>query len=123
MRNTQARQCITEFLLKQKKPVTAKSIVDFVSKTRPDINKSTVYRFIKTLTEEGHLSTIQVPGRGAVYEMKAKSPHYHFTCNKCEEVICMGKESPKLKALVPRGFSVDQEDLVLSGTCSDCKKS
>ncbi|MFO0415768.1 MAG: Fur family transcriptional regulator, partial [Pseudomonadota bacterium] len=68
MRNTQARQAIIEFLSGRNKPTTAREIVEAVAKQRPEINKSTVYRFIKTLTESGKLATIPVPGKGAVYE-------------------------------------------------------
>jgi Fe2+ or Zn2+ uptake regulation protein len=122
MRNTQARNLIVEFLRARTKPTTAKEIVEHVAETRPDINKSTVYRFIKALTEDGQLATIQVPGKSAVYEMRSDLPHYHFTCEECEEVVCMGRESSQLKKLVPRGYTVSQEHLVLSGICPACKR-
>jgi Fe2+ or Zn2+ uptake regulation protein len=121
MRNTQARQLIVEFLKQRTKPTTAKEIVEHVSETRPDINKSTVYRFIKALTEDGQLATIQVPGKSAVFEMRTKDPHYHFTCERCDEVVCLGRESSQVKKLVPRGYSISQEQLVLSGVCPACK--
>ena len=121
MRNTQARTAIVEFLSGRTKPTTAKQIVEYVAARRPDINKSTVYRFIKALTEDGQLATILVPGKGAVYELRKKSPHYHFTCERCEEVICMERESAQLKRLVPRGYSLSPEALVLSGVCPACK--
>lgn len=123
MRNTQARQIIIEFLKNRSQPTSAKEIVMHVSTTRPDINKSTVYRFIKALTEGGQLSTIQVPGRGAVYEMRSKDPHYHFTCEQCEKVMCMGKDNSQIKKLVPRGYSISSEHLVLSGLCPTCQVS
>jgi Fe2+ or Zn2+ uptake regulation protein len=121
MRNTQARQLIIEFLKGCSRPTSAKSIVEYVSETRPDINKSTVYRFIKALTEDGQLATIQVPGKSAVYEMRGKSPHYHFTCQVCDEVVCMGKQKSEVRRLVPRGYSVSSEQLVLSGVCPSCR--
>jgi len=123
MRNTQARQLIIEFLEGCSQPTSAKEIVAHVSTTRRDINKSTVYRFIKALTEDGQLATIQIPGKGAVYEMRSKAPHYHFSCEQCEKVMCMGKESSQIKKLVPKGYSISSEDLVLSGLCPSCRDS
>jgi Fur family ferric uptake transcriptional regulator len=121
MRNTQARQLILKFLQEQEAPISAREIIDFVAKTRPDINKSTVYRFINTLSEDGLVSTIQVPGKGAVYEMRGERPHYHFNCELCDSVVCMGKDDAQIRRLVPSGYSVSQEQLVLSGVCPNCK--
>lgn len=119
MRNTQARQSILEFLSDRSKPGTAKEIVEHVSNKRPDVSKETVYRFIKTLSEIGRVSTIQVPGKGAVYEMKALHPHYHFACEKCDEVICVEREEQPLARLVPRGYSVSQEQMVFRISVGD----
>jgi Fur family ferric uptake transcriptional regulator len=123
MRNTQARQLILEFLKERRHPTSAKEIVEHVAGTRPEINKSTVYRFIKALNEDGQLKTIHVPGRGAVYEMRSNRPHYHFSCERCDTVVCMGRDSSTMKLLVPRGYSVSSEQLVLSGLCPSCKAS
>jgi len=122
MRNTQARQLIVAFLRARTKPTTAREIVEHVAKKRPDINKSTVYRFIKTLTEGGQLSTIQVPGKGAVYEMRRRDPHYHFTCEKCDEVTCLKRDGAVIRKLVPRGYALSQEHVVLSGVCPSCRR-
>jgi Fur family peroxide stress response transcriptional regulator len=121
MRKTQARQAIIDFLTSRKQPTSAKEIVEAVACDRPDINKSTVYRFIKVLTDSSQLATIPIPGKGALYELRKDEPHYHFTCERCEEVVCMERESSQLKQLVPRGYSVSPEQLVLSGICPACK--
>jgi Fe2+ or Zn2+ uptake regulation protein len=121
MRNTKARQLIIKLLEGIHNPISAKEIVKHVSENRPEINKSTVYRFIKALTDEQQLITIQVPGRGAVYELSSKEPHYHFTCDSCETVVCMGREGSQIKKLVPRGYSISPNQLVLSGKCPSCK--
>lgn len=121
MRNTQARTAIIDFLASRTQPTSAKEIVDAVSCERPELNKSTVYRFINSLLEGGQLVMIQVPGRGAVYELRTKDAHYHFTCEECQAVICMGRESSNLKRLVPRGYTVSPEHLVLSGVCPNCQ--
>lgn len=121
MRNTQARKAIIDYLTAQDRPTSAKEIEDAVASGRPDLNKSTVYRFIKALTESGQLATIPVPGRGAMYELRKSEPHYHFTCERCEEVICMKQSAADVKRLLPRGYSVSAEQLVLSGVCPACK--
>jgi hypothetical protein len=38
-------------------------------------------------------------------------------------VMCMGKESSQIKKLVPKGYSISSEDLVLSGLCPSCSDS
>jgi Fe2+ or Zn2+ uptake regulation protein len=120
MRKTQARQAIIDFLGSCEKPTSAKEIVEAVASDRPDINKSTVYRFIKTLTEGAQVTVVPIPGKGALYELKNRKPHYHFSCSRCSEVVCVDRDQSQLGQLVPRGFAVSAENLVLSGLCPDC---
>ena len=67
MRKPQARQAIVAPLSKSDRTVPARDIVLGVTRARPDINTSTVYRFIKSLLESQQLISIPLPGRGALF--------------------------------------------------------
>lgn len=120
MRNTQARTIIIDLLTRTKRPVSANEIVDHVARSRPDINKSTVYRFIKTLLESDQLVAISLPGRGAMYELKGENDHHHFTCESCHDVVCLDNSKVEIKRMVPKGYAVSPQQLVLSGRCPSC---
>jgi Fur family ferric uptake transcriptional regulator len=120
MRKTQARQAIVDLLSKSDRPVPARDIVLGVARARPDINKSTVYRFIKSLLESQQLISIPLPGRGALYELRREGEHYHFSCERCQEVLCLDNTKLELGRLVPRGYTVTPQNLVLSGICPKC---
>lgn len=120
MRKTQARQAIVELLAKAHKPVTAREIVDGIAKSRPDINKSTVYRFIKSLIDTNQLVAIPLVGKGALYELRTDALHHHFACEKCQDVVCLDGADVQLRRMVPQGFSVSPQHVVLSGLCAKC---
>lgn len=120
MRKTQARQAIIEVLRAAGKPISAKEIGEAVSRGRPDLNKSTVYRFIKSLLASEQLVAISLPGRGAVYELRSERGHHHFTCERCHTVVCLKKTGLELRKVVPKGYAVSAQNVVLSGLCPDC---
>jgi Fur family ferric uptake transcriptional regulator len=120
MRKTQAREAIIDTLKKAKRPVTAREIIDAVADSRPDINKSTVYRFIKSLLASEQIVAIALPGKGSLYELRGAGSHHHFTCEKCQKVVCLGNSQLELKRMVPKGFAISPQHLVLSGLCARC---
>jgi Fur family ferric uptake transcriptional regulator len=120
MRKTQARQAIFDLLSKSGKPVTARDIALGVARARPDINKSTVYRFIKSLLDSQQLTLIPLPGRGALYELRRDEEHYHFSCERCLEVLCLDNSKLRVGGLVPRGYTLSPQNLLLSGLCPKC---
>ena len=120
MRKTQARQAIVELLTKAARPLSAREIVEATARARPDINKSTVYRFIKSLLEAKQLVGISLPGRGALYELRNEKQHCHFTCESCLEVVCLDGTEVEVDRLVPAGYTVFPDHLVLSGLYPKC---
>jgi Fur family ferric uptake transcriptional regulator len=121
-RTTQARVEITATLRSSGRPITAVEILKDVSKKRSDLNKSTVYRFLKVLVESGEIVCISVPGQASLYELKEVAGHPHFICQDCSQVMCLGDDVVDLKNLRPKGLVIARESLVLSGKCRSCSK-
>ena len=89
--------------------------------------KSTVYRMIGSLTEEGLVRRfVKGNSRTFVYQMVCGEHcgcHLHLKCSVCGKLYHMGdQETEKLVAEVFRRhrFSVDEEKTVLFGRCGDC---
>jgi Fe2+ or Zn2+ uptake regulation protein len=120
MRKSEVREAIIELFKCSNRPIAAQEIIDEIARDRPAINKSTVYRFINTLIESELLVTIALPGRALLYELRDRDAHHHFTCEECHEVTCLKAARMRLNRMVPDGYSVSPQHLVLSGRCPKC---
>jgi len=119
LRNTPARVEITATIRSSGRPISAVEILRNVAKKRADLNKTTIYRFLKALIDTGELVAISVPGKAARYELKDVAGHPHFVCQECSEVVCLTTEI-NLANLLPTGFQISTESVVLSGRCPRC---
>lgn len=90
------------------------------------IGKSTVYRLVSRLVEEGSVRRFAREGGGLAYQYlkdEACGSHLHLRCASCGRVVHLTKsESEAVAALVcaPHNFSLDGGRTVLLGRCADC---
>ncbi len=90
--------------------------------------KSTVYRLITKMLEEGSVKKFpQTGSRRFVYqavECGKCSQHLHLKCTSCGKLLHMNHEvSDKILNQVKSDafFEIDEEETVLMGVCTDCK--
>ncbi len=109
---------------------TVEELAERIRKKYPDCapGKSTLYRLITKLTEDGSVKRMtQGGGRSAVYQIAAGGhcdSHLHMKCTKCGRLLHMDDfESARLlmQIMQQSGFTVDEGKTVLYGHCSDCK--
>lgn len=122
-RNTKARLAIIESLRIAGRPMSVSEILESASTKRADINKSTVYRFIKQLMQVDEVVAISINAHATLFELKGAKPHHHFTCNECLTTFCLENQEVNLRTLLPQGFEVGSSSLLLSGRCPGCSKS
>jgi Fur family ferric uptake transcriptional regulator len=85
------------------------------------INLSTVYRAIKSLTAEGVIHAVEIPGEPPRYEPAHLDHHHHFRCDRCDRVFDIpGCHATHIDTHLPEGFLVRMHEVVLYGTCADC---
>lgn len=105
--------------------VSAQEVFEAVSETFPEIGFATVYRFLRTLTENGFVTEVRMGGLPARYELTPKSHHDHLTCVTCGK-ICEFENShiEELQVKVARqfGFKLTSHVLELYGICPECQK-
>lgn len=88
--------------------------------------KSTVYRLVSKMCEEDILRRFAREDKRFVYQLAAcpeSEPHLHMKCTDCGRLFHMQHSaSDKLMREIMRdnGFSVNEEQTVLYGRCSDC---
>jgi Fur family ferric uptake transcriptional regulator len=87
----------------------------------PGAGLATVYRAIKELVEEGWLQAVNVPGEPPRYERANLPQHHHFLCRACGRLFDLEPlKAPRFASLAPKGSVVEEEELVLKGTCAEC---
>ncbi len=101
----------------------ALSVVELVKKYDGEMNKTTVYRILERLEEEGVLHSFT--GKDGLKwfakqedASKVQSTHPHFQCQECGKSECLSVdvEIPS----VPN-YSIQKANLILVGACSDCQ--
>lgn len=90
--------------------------------------KSTVYRLVPHLVKEGKLTRLpKGQGRGFVYqslEGDSCHGHLHLKCIRCGKLLHLDDDLSEELLLKVRdlcGFSVNERDSVLLGSCLSCR--
>ncbi len=88
-------------------------------------DRTTFYRSFKTLEEHKIIHKIVVDNQCVKYALDNtithKGEHAHFYCNTCDSVQCMDKV-PIQKYQLPDGYSDIETEVLIKGTCSNCKQ-
>ena len=102
----------------------ALSVVDLVRRFKEDMNKTTVYRILERLEEDGILhSFIGKDGLKWVAKCKHEESHSHlvnhphFQCNECGKSTCL--EVDISIPTVPN-HKIESTNVILIGQCEDC---
>ncbi|MBQ7567345.1 transcriptional repressor [bacterium] len=121
-RKTAQRDVVLHVLTIAGRPLSPQEIFDIAKDQVPSLGIATVYRNIKTLTENGTLKPVELPGTVQRYELAGKHHHHHFHCNTCGKVYeiegCSMQHDDHPN--VPEDFEVDDHVVVLYGRCADC---
>lgn len=98
--------------------------VDLISRLDGVMNKTTVYRILDRLEDEGVLHSFQgVDGLKWFAKCQDCSPsshsdvHPHFQCKKCGKTSCLEME---LTIPAVPNVKIDQTQLLLIGHCEEC---
>jgi len=123
-RNTVQRQILLDVLNKLKTHPSIDEIYLEVHKIHPSISKTTVYRNLRRLSQNGIVRQISLPDGLERYDGTAM-PHHHFRCKNCSNVFDIDLEySESINDVVRKkhGFQIDEHDIVFSGICPKCMK-
>jgi Fur family ferric uptake transcriptional regulator len=123
---TQQRLVILEEILGGDNHVTAQDVYERVAFRFPEIGFATVYRFLRTLSEQGYVTELRMRGLPARYEWAQKQHHDHMTCTGCG--LISEFENDQIEALQQKiarnlGFVLTDHVLELYGVCEKCQNS
>ena len=122
-RNTVQRQIILNTLVKLNSHPTIDEIYTEIHRNHPSISKTTVYRNLRHLADNGIIRRVSLPDGLERYDGQSEQ-HYHFRCKNCGNTLDVdidylaeinGKVQEKY------GIQVDEHDVVFTGICQKCK--
>ena len=123
--NTEQKRLLVDFF--KNNPDSSYTVEEIVKKTGDKLAKSTVYRLIVRLTEEGILKRMtRGNSRTFVYQMIAGEnchTHLHLRCTDCGRVIHMKESlSNELLAAIRQenSFFVSEKETLILGKCALC---
>lgn len=101
---------------------SAISIVNLVEHLHQEMNKTTVYRILDRLEDEGMLHSF-VGKDGLKWCAKCREPshkvdsHPHFQCRSCGKTECL-----YIDVSLPTisNYQIDSAEILLFGLCQDC---
>jgi Fur family ferric uptake transcriptional regulator len=119
-RDTNQRRAIRHALINGERPMSPQEVWDAARVQEPRLGIATVYRTLKSLVEDGWVVTVNLLREAPRYEVAGKAHHHHFMCRACGRVYELHGCPGNLKQLVPRGFRMEEHEVVLYGVCKHC---
>ena len=122
---TDSRQKILELFLQSN---GALAHADIEKKTGENFDRVTVYRTLQSFVEKGLIHLIPTTDNAIKYALckddceagHHHDNHVHFICDECGRTTCLDEVTiPSVK--LPKGFSPNHAEMVVTGVCGDCK--
>lgn len=85
-RLTVVRRTVLELLEREALPLSVPDIQTALGTRRIHPNKTTLYREMKTLEQEGIVDVVHLGDRMARYELRRDDHHHHLVCLQCGTV-------------------------------------
>ena len=120
-RTTRQRAAIRAVIAAAGRPLLAQEVLELAQHRVPGLAIATVYRNLKWMADEAELRPVLLPGENPRYELSGESWHPHFQCRQCRRVFDLPALENELTRLLPRGFTVEDQELTLYGHCVDCR--
>lgn len=105
-------------VLKEHHLLTAPAILEVLTAKYQQYNKTSVYRALEKLLDEGKICRHLLAGAEVQYELRSHH-HDHSVCTSCHNVTaidCVEQPAPKLP-----GFTAQHHHTTMYGICDACK--
>lgn len=123
-RPAKVREGVLDVLMKSAKPLSAAEISLRLEKKGMSANKTTLYRGLMILKEEGVVRELRLRREARCYEYAHGGHHYHLVCVNCHRTECVDSEESVLgetRKREMRNFKIMGQSVEFFGLCSDCQ--
>ena len=119
-RNTIQKEIICQTLCGLRCHPTAALVYDHVHRDHPTISRSTVYRVLSRMAEEGKILRLDLAGDDSRYDGEVCA-HSHIRCRRCGAMA----DLPQPEVGPPGedgGFLIEACAVMYRGLCPDCRR-
>jgi len=123
---TEVRRRVLELFLKTDCALVSAEIEKELSES---IDRVTMYRTLQSFLKRGLIHVIPTTDNTIKYAFtkeglkhkQFQENHVHFFCSNCNKTICLDNVTiPKVE--LPDGFEEQFHELIITGTCDNCKR-
>ena len=119
-RNTLQKDIILSTLCSLKSHPTAPMLYEEIHQSHPTISRSTVYRVLGQMADEGIVLRLGIAGSDARYDGDT-SPHSHIRCRTCGRVDDLPAVTVS-ELSDTAGYLVESCTVEYAGVCPCCRK-
>jgi len=125
-RITRQRRLVMHVLQDNPGHLEAEAVYALAKASDPNVSLPTVYRTLAVLKEIGLVKDYTLGEDHAHFETVPETPHYHFACLKCGQVVEF--DAPQVTQVVHalskrERLQVTDVHLFISGYCAECQKA
>lgn len=126
---TPIREAILKTLCRAKQPLTARQILNSLSKQKVSAHRATVYRDIEFLTKNNLVNSYSFKDESVLRYEIVSDHHHHAVCESCghvknivPEIVETAIDKYNDILLTQEGFHVTNHRLKFYGKCKQCNK-
>lgn len=123
-RTSKTRTALIKALFEAKTPLSAPSIKQLLAETGISADKTTVYRELTMLKNEGHVRELQLGENIKQYELISADHHHHLVCLDCQKIedVVLERDLDTEEQLISqtKNFKVMSHSLEFYGICQSC---
>lgn len=126
MKTSSVDQIIIDLLDSNLFHFTSQQIFDKIKDRLPAVNRSTVYRSLERLVNQGKISVSDIGTGALVYELIGNGLHHHLVCQHCHQIIVIPHEDVSQlfsKIEQESHFQIITNHLILYGICPICQST
>jgi Fur family transcriptional regulator, peroxide stress response regulator len=120
---TKQRTAVLQVIRESEQHMTANEVFEDARRLLPGISFATVYNSLRYLKQEGLIGEVRFGADVTRYDRKLER-HDHALCSNCGKLIDLDLAIPPAlfrKATELSQFEADSVEIILRGTCPDCK--
>lgn len=124
LRQTAARTALIETLAERHEPRSAGDLLAALVARKLLVNKTTLYRELEFLRQQGIVTDVRLNERQIRYEL-AGEHHHHLVCTSCDRiedvVLDRDLESEERRIERTTRFKIQRHVLEFFGVCAKCR--
>lgn len=123
-RHTVVRTALIEILASGGKPKSVPDLTDALADRKLPVNKTTLYRELEFLKQQGIVTDVRLNERQTRYELTGDH-HHHLVCTSCDRVedVEVDRDLEEQERMIERAtnFKITRHALEFFGVCGFCR--